>query len=313
MEKKKINLKESGVVFDDAAHTYHLGDKQLSGITGVINKHIFPDKYSGVPKSVLDKRASFGSDFHSDMEIYINIGVESSTDIFRVFKENYSDIRFAASEYIVTDGTDFASPIDAIDEDTVIYDFKTSTKPDLEYWKWQLTVYRYLFYLQNGYEPAGYRVLWINKDLKHNLYQIEPYPMEAAEKLLDAERNGGQFDYSQYMQVSIVETEVDLKKLGDIELGIANLKLQMDKLQQQEKEIKSALLEVFKKHGVKKWESDILTVTIKSAYTQSKLNTAGLKEKHPKIYKKFLYDVQVDESVVITVKKQGKKKESKNQ
>lgn len=311
--KKKIDLKESGVVFNEEEHTYHLGGRQLKGITGVITKHLFPDKYSGVPVSVLNRRAAFGSSFHSDMEFYINLGIESSTEIFRVFKENYGDIRFAASEYIVTDGTDFASPIDAIDEDTVIYDFKTSTKPDLEYWKWQLTVYRYLFYLQNGYEPAGYRVLWINKDLKHNLYQIEPYPMEAAEKLLDAERNCSQFDYSKYMQVSLMETDVDLKKLGDIELGIANLKLQMEKLQEQEKEIKSALLEVFKKHGVKKWESDIITVTIKSAYTKSQLDNAGLKEKHPKIYNKFLKDVQVGESVVITVKKQDKKNKSKNQ
>lgn len=306
MEKKKINLKESGVVFDDAAHTYHLGDKQLSGITGVINKHIFPDKYSGVPKSVLDKRASFGSDFHSDMEIYINIGVESSTDIFRVFKENYSDIRFAASEYIVTDGTDFASPIDAIDEDTVIYDFKTSTKPDLEYWKWQLTVYRYLFYLQNSYEPAGYRVLWINKDLKHKLYQIEPYPMEAAEKLLDAERNGGVFDPQEFMVQLSPLSDTRIAALYDVEFSIASLETQLKELKRKEDEMKQALIEVFAEHNVKTYDTDLLKITLKDAYTRKSVDSTMLKERYPEIYDECMKESTVKQSIVIKVKEQPK-------
>jgi len=302
MKKTKIDLKESRVVFNEEEHTYHLDGKQLKGITGVITKHLFPDKYSGVPASVLSRRAAFGSDFHSDMEIYINLGIESSTDIFRVFKENYGDLKFAASEYIVTDGMDFASPIDAVGDDAVIYDFKTSTKPDLEYWKWQLTVYRYLFYLQNGYEPAGYRVLWINKDLKHKLYEIEPYPMEAAEKLLDAERNGVLFDQSEFAGDLSPMSDTRLAALYDVELCIANLETQLKEMKRKEDEMKAALIEVFAEHNVKTYDTDLLKITLKDAYTRKSVDSALLKERHPEVYDECLKESTVKASIVIKVK-----------
>ena len=40
-----IELVKSGVVFNEENHTYFLGDKQLSGITGMIKRQLFPDKY----------------------------------------------------------------------------------------------------------------------------------------------------------------------------------------------------------------------------------------------------------------------------
>lgn len=36
METKRMELKESGVVFNEELHQYWLGNKQLSGITGMI-------------------------------------------------------------------------------------------------------------------------------------------------------------------------------------------------------------------------------------------------------------------------------------
>ena len=43
-----IELVKSGVVFNEENHTYFLGDKQLSGITGMIKRQLFPDKYKSL-------------------------------------------------------------------------------------------------------------------------------------------------------------------------------------------------------------------------------------------------------------------------
>lgn len=44
-----IKLVKSPVVFNEENHTYFLGEKQLRGITGMISRQLFPDKYKGVP------------------------------------------------------------------------------------------------------------------------------------------------------------------------------------------------------------------------------------------------------------------------
>lgn len=43
--KKKIELKDSGVIFNAEDHTYLLGDKYLSGITPVLQRQFFPTEF----------------------------------------------------------------------------------------------------------------------------------------------------------------------------------------------------------------------------------------------------------------------------
>ena len=38
-------LPNSGVQFIEDSHQYWLGDVQLSGITGILSKHLFPHKW----------------------------------------------------------------------------------------------------------------------------------------------------------------------------------------------------------------------------------------------------------------------------
>ena len=40
-----IELVKSCVVFNEENHTYMLGEKQLQGVTGMIGRQLFPDKY----------------------------------------------------------------------------------------------------------------------------------------------------------------------------------------------------------------------------------------------------------------------------
>ena len=54
MATKRIELKQCGVVFNPENHSYYLPekDKYLSGITGLLERQLFPDTYAGVPEAV---------------------------------------------------------------------------------------------------------------------------------------------------------------------------------------------------------------------------------------------------------------------
>jgi hypothetical protein len=45
MATKRIELKDSGIIFNEEEHTYLLGDKYLSGITGMLQRQFFPTEF----------------------------------------------------------------------------------------------------------------------------------------------------------------------------------------------------------------------------------------------------------------------------
>ena len=53
MATKRIELQDSGVVFNEELHEYWLGNKQLSGITGILQRQLFPDEFDGVPEDMI--------------------------------------------------------------------------------------------------------------------------------------------------------------------------------------------------------------------------------------------------------------------
>ena len=62
----------SPVVYNDIDHTYTLGDTTLKGITGMIGRQLFPDKYSNVPEGLLRSAAEKGKAIHAEIEMLIN-------------------------------------------------------------------------------------------------------------------------------------------------------------------------------------------------------------------------------------------------
>ena len=55
-----ITLNKSQVVFSELDHTYTLDGKSLSGVTSILNRQLFADKYSGISDEVLNKAAEYG-------------------------------------------------------------------------------------------------------------------------------------------------------------------------------------------------------------------------------------------------------------
>ena len=73
---KKLNLTRSSVVFDQEAHTYHLDGVELSGVTTMLKKMLFADKYAGISEEVLAKAAQYGTSVHEGVELFETLGAE---------------------------------------------------------------------------------------------------------------------------------------------------------------------------------------------------------------------------------------------
>lgn len=116
MATKRIELKDSGVVFNEELHEYWLGDKQLSGITGMLQRQLFPDEFEGVPEDMIKSAAEYGTDVHASIEDFdknwINDGTQEVADYIEICKNH--GLVHECSEYTVTDSKNWASNIDKV-------------------------------------------------------------------------------------------------------------------------------------------------------------------------------------------------------
>ena len=164
MKRKKIELKDSGVLFNKELHEYWLDGKQLSGITEMLQRQLYPGEFDGVPEAAIDEAARYGTEVHGSIETFdtewINDGTQEVQDYIRLCHEN--GLVHERSEYTVTDGKDWASNIDKVyrmsDDAFSLGDIKTYgsvTAEKLEKARWQLSVYAYFFELTNKGGKGG--------------------------------------------------------------------------------------------------------------------------------------------------------------
>lgn len=154
---KTIELVKSQVVFNELDHTYMFNGKQLSGVTSMLSRTLFRGKYKGISKEVLAKAADYGHNIHEQIELVDTLGVTSDTpavqDYIRIKKEY--GLMPIANEYLISDEETIASSIDIVygvegaNEYVDITDVKTTSKLDMAYLSWQLSMYAHLFERQN--------------------------------------------------------------------------------------------------------------------------------------------------------------------
>ena len=109
-------LRYSDIVFDPVGHTYTAPDgRALQGITGMLQRQLFPDEYAGVDEETLKAAAERGSAIHAQVEFCDDFGttfedIPEVVNYQRLIKEGgYVPCE---SEYVVSDNEHFASPID---------------------------------------------------------------------------------------------------------------------------------------------------------------------------------------------------------
>lgn len=207
----RIQLKQSGVVFNPEDHTYFLDGKELSGITGMLERQLFPGTYDGIPEAIVRQAAGYGTSVHQSIEDFDmsweNDGTQEVSDYISLCTEN--GLIHETSEYLISDNENYASMIDKVyrvDDTTFdIGDIKTygvMTSDKREKARWQLSIYAYLFELMN--KKAKVRRIFIlhirNKAKKDGTFdhisdfiELVRIPSEIVKDLLHTDSIGEQF------------------------------------------------------------------------------------------------------------------------
>ena len=291
MGTTRIELKDSGVLFNKELHEYWLGNKQLSGITGMLQRQLFPDEFEGIPDNLLREAARYGTEVHESIELFdsswVNDGTQEVQDYISLCNEN--GLVHERSEYTVTDGENWASNIDKVyrvsDNSFSIGDIKTygtMTPEKQEKARWQLSVYAYFFELQNnGARVEKLFILHIrNKekadgtfDHRAEILPVERIPNETCKKFLDADLQGKQF----------VNPYLIPDKYKEKEWYIRQLIQTKNETEARLSEIKSEILEDMERIGARTWETETMKLTRKMPSVRISFNAAKFKEDHPDI------------------------------
>lgn len=310
MKTTRIELKDSNVLFNKERHEYWLGDKQLSGITGMLQRQLFPDEFNNVPEEAIKEAARYGTEVHESIELFdsswINDGTQEVLDYIGLCQEN--NLVHERSEYTVTDGENWASNIDKVyrsSDDTFslgdIKTYGTMTPDKLEKARWQLSNYAYFLELQNkGAKVDRLFILHIRNKAKQdgtfehirNIMPVERIPSDICKELLDTDLRGEQF----INPYSIPE------KYRKQEEYIRRLIQTKNETEARLSEIKSEILEDMESKGVKTWDTGTMRLTRKLPTTRLSFNSTQFKADHPELdYSPYERTSNVSGSLMIAV------------
>lgn len=312
MAIKRIELKQCSVVFNPEDHTYYLPekDKYLSGITGMLERQLFPDTYAGIPEAIIKKAAQYGSAIHQSIENFDmdweNDGTQEVSDYISLCTEN--GLVHETSEYLITDNENYASMIDKVyrvDDSTFdIGDIKTygvMTPDKREKARWQLSIYAYLFELQNKKAKVG-RIFILhirNKAKKDGSFdhisdfiELVRIPSEIVKDLLYTDSIGQQFSNPYAIPEDIKSQESVIRKLIQAKTD-AETRLNS---------IKARILSLMEAQDVKSWATETMRITRKLPTTRSSFSLADFKEAHSDIdIEPYMRTSQVAGSISITL------------
>lgn len=302
-----IELVKSSVVFNEENHTYFLGEKQLSGITGMIKRQLFPDKYKDVPQFVLERAAERGTKVHHECQFADVTGFEPECQE----AINYLMIRTGAgyaaldNEYTVSDEEHFASNIDCVwekDGKIALADIKTTYKADIDYLEWQLSIYAYLFELQNpGLNVDCLYGVWLYNE-KYELIPLKRKSDDEVKKLMQCEVEG-----KSYLET---DTALEWKKdeLMLVPKDVINKYLEavseIERIQPFVDGFKDTLKRAMIEHNVKAWDTGKLKATITPAGIKKTFDTKRFQSDHPELYKQYIKETETAASIRITLRKE---------
>lgn len=302
-----IELVKSGVVFNEENHTYFLGDKQLSGITGMIKRQLFPDKYKDVPQFVLGRAAERGTKVHHDCQFADVTGFEpeSQEAVSYIMIRTGAGYSALDNEYTVSDEEHFASNIDCVwekDGTIALADIKTTYKPDIEYLEWQLSIYAYLFEKQNPeLKVSKLYGVWLYNEKSELIPLFRKSDVEV-KRLLQCEIEGTRY----------LDTETALEhKQDEVQLlpkDVINKYLEavaeVERIQPFIDGFKDSLKRAMVEHDVKSWDTGVLKATITPAGIKKSFDTKRFQSEHPELYKQYIKETETAASIRITLRKE---------
>lgn len=169
------NIKGRWLEFYNDDHTYFVDGVPVKSITQILHG-VFPSKYSGIDKEVLNKAAQKGTAVHEAIEDYCKTGTEADLPEVRGFKTLQRLYKFEVLEnevpIILEDRT--GDPIAAGRLDLVISidgkmggaDIKRTSVLDKEYLAYQLNLYRIAYEQSYGKKWEFLRGLHLRNDVR---------------------------------------------------------------------------------------------------------------------------------------------------
>ncbi|ADY37614.1 hypothetical protein Bacsa_3086 [Phocaeicola salanitronis DSM 18170] len=310
MKTKRIELKESGVLFNEEEHSYLLDGKELSGITGMLQRQLFPDEFDGIPKYLIQGAADYGAGVHLSCEDFdknwINDGTQEVIDYIQLCKD-YGLVH-ECSEYTITDGANWASKIDKVyrvSEDTFsLGDIKTyghMTPVKLEKARWQLSIYAYFFELMN--RKAKIDKLFVirlrNKMKKDGSFDhikeiifVNRIPSDVCKELLDCDLRGERFNNPYSIPEEIRNQEAEIRELIQTK----------NKAEEKLSTLKSNILSKMEAMDVKSWLTDTMRLTRKLPGIRTSFDFQAFKNDHPDIdFESYMKTSKVAGSLVILI------------
>lgn len=289
-ETKKITLNVPRVTFIEESHQYFIGKKELKGVTGTLIKKAFPDTYKNIPESVLMKAAERGGLIHNTFETFCSIfdadikKYPNPTEELQAFHSMLVafDLHYVASEYLVTDGENFASAIDGVfaDNEGNIYlvDYKTTATLHYDNVSLQLSIYAKWFEEQNpDLKVKEIVCMWF----KNGQSKFQPLPRVADYQIDDliaaylADDAEYQYKVEVPEQFSALEQEYRL-----ITARVDALKIKQD-------ELKEKIMKMMEDNKQKSIKTQFASYSYVESTTKRTLDTKLFKEKYPNAYEKL--------------------------
>lgn len=300
-----MKLIQSDVVFSQEEHTYTLNGERLEGITKMLSRQLFPDKYNNVPDFVLERARQKGTMIHEVCELIDEVGIEHDSPEgknYVLLRKQYG-LLHEASEYLVSDKEHYASCIDKVyregKTEFTLADIKTTRELDTDYVRWQLSVYAYLFELQNP-KCRAVRLLaiWLRGD-KAQIVEVKRIPDDVIINLLSADICGIPFINPYAVSSSSEELPAEYQKIEQFIIEIDEKKKEWE---EKRKTLLDGILKEMAKAGVYKWEGKDISFTRKKASVRKTFDKKSFERDHKKLYEEYLVESSVNESIILKIK-----------
>lgn len=306
-------LKEPiGVSFDETNHVYTYEKKgngaiqvtQLSGVTALLGRQLFKDKYDGISKGIMEKAAERGNLIHRQIEMFETFGGDNlakEVDAYKKMKAK-NEYETIATEWLVSDREHVASSIDVIfekDGEIILCDIKTTSKLDMEYLSWQLSIYKYLLLLDNPKAKVSKLVAcWLPKEQygKPKMVEVDKKPAMWVKELIACDARGEQWQMPEDA-LEIIKGQA-LVVPQELTEAIAQVLI----MENMAKACKEKLRVLMKEHGITKWECDEFTATIGKDSETTTFDSKAFKEANPDEYSKYLKTSTRKGSFKVTLK-----------
>lgn len=306
---KKLN--KSNVVFNQEHHTYSLNGKTLQGVTPLI-KWAYPLTYSNISQNTLDNAAERGSLIHEQCELADSLGIMPTCQEALAYLEikKQKGLETLTNEYLVSDNKDIASSIDVVFTDYSLADIKCTSSIHTANVTLQLSIYAYLFELNNkGIKAKNLYVIWLPKPQygKPKLMELKRISVDKVKKVINTYLAGGsREDVADILDACLPRTLTTGDKLPqqviDAECQLINFENQIKTLKEQQEQLKHGLLDLMKQYNVKKWETDKISITYVKVEDSEIFDYKRYENEHPKLIKDYIKMKKGSESIRIKIK-----------